>query len=617
MKKVFKWLVGLCTFTLFLLFVFFACAKFIPLDLTSKKERITLYDQNQNIFYESNFNNQLTWHTLDEFPDDVLNYVIQIEDKHFYQHFGFDPFRIAKAMANNIRAQKIVEGGSSLSQQMAKNLFLTNKQTYTRKLQELFYATQMEMQYSKEDILEGYLNTLYFGHGIYGFHDASQFFFNQPLKDCSTTQLTMLIGIINGPSIYSPYIDYEAALKRTQLLLSYLKDEGILTQHEYDEAIKEDVALCEEKYEEDDASYYIQAVLDELHTLGIDTSLGVDIYTSYDPDAQHALTTSIVKNAAKDECQSSGIILDPSTGGVIAISGGKSYTTSEYIRPLYSKRQIGSTIKPLLYYDALKAGFTPSTRFLSSPTTFQIDEHTTYAPINYDERYPNREISLINAIAVSDNIYAMKTHLFLGMDVLCDSLHAFHVNADPLPSLALGTCEMSLLELASIYNTFASVGYYTSPSFIQAVYQNQTLIYKNSMIKSAYLDPDLTLILNQMLTATFDVKNKTVTMPTLVNLAPSVKVAAKSGTSDFDSMIAGFNPDYTIAVWSGFDDARILNEEYFSISKKIFRDTFNALYEHETVFGWYQKSKHLEAKVVNPINGEPSLLGSEYWYLKE
>lgn len=616
MKKAIKWFLGGCSFLFFILLLFFGCAKIIPLDLTSKKEKITLYDMNQEVFYESNFNEQLIWKSLNDFPDELLEFIIQIEDKRFYSHLGFDPIRIAKAMITNLKANKIIEGGSSLSQQMAKNLFLTNQQTYSRKVQELFYAAQMEMQYSKEEILESYLNTLYFGHGIYGFHEASEFYFNQPLQDCSQAQMVMLIGIINGPSLYSPFIDLKASTDRTHLLLTYLKDEGILSKEEYEKAINEKIALAEEKYEDEDASYYIQAVLDEMNHLKIDTSSGVAVYTAYDPKAQQALSTSLRLHASNDTCESSGIILDPATGSIVAISGGKNYTTSEYIRPLYSKRQVGSTIKPLLYYNALRAGFTPSTLFMSSPTTFQIDENTTYAPINYDNRYPNREISMINAIAVSDNIYAMKTHLFLGMDVLSDSLKAFHIQAEPLPSLALGTVEMCLMELTSIYNTFASMGYYTKPSFIKAIYQDQNVLYENEYTKSIYLDSDTVLILNQLLTSTFDIKNKTVTMPTLVNTAPMVKVAAKSGTSDFDSLIVGYNPDYTIGIWSGFDDARILKEEYFQISKKIFQNTFNELYKDETVSGWYQKSKNIETRTVNPITGKESLLGSEYWYLK-
>lgn len=617
MRKLLKITFGCFSVILLFIFLFYLTAKSVPLDIKNKLENITLYDMNHNVFYESNIHSNISWHSFNEFPDNVKELIVNIEDKRFYEHAGFDPIRIFKALFQNIKANKIVEGGSSISQQFAKNLFLTNKQTYSRKIEELFYAVQMEMQYSKEEILEGYLNTLYFGHGIYGFFDASEFFFNQPLSECSKAEIVTLIGIINGPGVYSPYIDMEACLNRKNLLLNYLYKENIFSNNEYEKYLSDEIIFAKEHYEEDNASYYIQSVLDELHHLNIDLKQGLDIYTSFDPYAQNTLSDSILKNSSKDDCQSSGIILSPSSGAVLAISGGKSYTSSEYIRPLYSKRQVGSAIKPLLYYNALQAGFTPSTTFLSSPTTFQIDETTTYSPVNYNSKYPNREISMINAISVSDNIYAVKTHLFLGMDVLSNSLAAFHIQSSPIPSLALGTSEMTLMELSSIYNTFASGGIYIKPYFIKAIFHDNNLIYKNEPIKKQLLDYDKTLILNQLLTATFDIKNKTVSFPTLTSMPMKIKISAKSGTSDFDTVVVGYNPDYTMGIWNGFDDARILEEKYYSLSKNIFGDAFNHLYDGKTVSGWYQKSKKIESRIVDPISGNESLLGSEYWYLKK
>lgn len=616
MKKLAKIFFGSLSFLFLSLFLFFTMAKLFPLDLTSKKEKITLYDMNQNIYYESNFNEELSWHSLDEYPKQVIELIVQIEDKRFYEHLGADPIRITKAFITNLAANRIVEGGSSISQQMAKNLFLSNDQTLSRKIEELFYAVQMEMQYSKETILESYLNTLYFGHGIYGMFDASMFFYGQPLQDLTIAQIVLLIGVINGPSIYSPFINEAASFERKNILLDYLYSENQLSELQYKQAKNENIHFIEEAYEINNASYYIQAVLDELAALNIDSKGGLDIYTSYHPKAQETLTESIQKNASKDDCEASGIILNPSSGGILALSGGKNYTVSQFIRPLYSKRQVGSAIKPLLYYNALQAGFTPSTTFMSTATSFQIDENSTYSPTNYKEKYPNREISLINAIAVSDNIYAMKTHLFLGENVLSDSLKAFHITAKPTPSLALGTCEMSLLELSSIYNTFASSGIYHQPYLIDIIFQGEHVIYEKNQTKSQLLDRDKTLILNQLLTSPFDIKNKTVATPTLYNLHPSVKVSAKSGTSDFDSVIVGFNPDYTVGIWTGFDDSRLLDSDYYEQSKTIFQDTFIQLYKDETVSGWYQKSKNIESKIVDPISGEESLLGSEYWYIK-
>lgn len=617
MRKYLKILFACLSIMFVCLLLFFLCAKLIPLDLTSKSEKITLYDMNQEIFYESNFNSNITWHELEEYPQDVLDLIVKIEDKRFYNHLGFDVVRLSKAIIKNIQSMEIQEGASSISQQLAKNLFLSNKQTLSRKLQELFYAVQMEMQYSKEEILEGYCNTLYFGHGIFGFFKASEFYYGIPLEDCSQAQIIALIGIINGPSIYSPYINLNACLDRKDLLVKFLYQENALSLNDYQKALDEKIVFKEECYEEDQASYFIQAVLDELNRMDIDTKSGIDIYTTYNPKAQKALFDGIKTILVEGECERSGIILDPESSEILAISGGKNYTISEFIRPLYSKRQVGSAIKPLLYYNALHAGFTPSTTFMSTPTTFQIDESHTYSPTNYKSRYPNREISLINAISLSDNIYAVKTHLFLGMDVLSESLNAFHVSVSPLPSLALGTSEMTLLNLASIYNTFASGGVYSEPYLIQAIYENQHVIYEHQTLKQHLLDLDETLVLNQLLTSTFDKKNKTIALPTLSNLNMNVKVSAKSGTSDFDSLTVGFNPDYTVAIWVGFDDARMLDEKYFEDSKKIFQNTFNHLYDDQSIAGWYEKTKKIESRIVDPISGLESLLGSEYWYIKD
>ena len=615
MKKLTKFVLGFITLFTFMFFSFCLCAKCIPLNIEDKRERIVIYDNDSNVMYESSYNKEITWYELDEYPNELIDLLVYIEDQRFYKHIGFDPIRIIKAFYNNVLSRRIVEGGSTITQQMSKNLFLSNNQTFTRKFIELFYSVQMELQYSKEEILENYLNTLYLGHGIYGFHKASEFYFNKPLKDCSVAEMTTLIGIINGPTIYSPYNDYEASINKRNQLLNYLYINEYINEDNYEQAINEQIQLSNNKIEKDIHSYYIQAVLDEINTLKIKDN-NISIYTNYDEKAQKALTDNINKNSSKDECETSGIILEPNTGAILALSGGKNSLISEYIRPLYSKRQVGSTIKPLLYYHALEAGFTPSTQFLSSPTSFQIDDKTVYAPTNFDDKYPNRDISMINAIAVSDNIYAMKTHLFLGSEVLSNSLKKFNVKSEAIPSLALGTSEMTLLQLTSIFNTFANLGYYNKPTLINRIYSNDNLIYENKIESIKYFNQDETTILNQMLTSPFDIKNKTISYPTLFNMNPNVKVAAKSGTSNYDSLIVGFNTEYTIGIWSGFDDGRFLEEEYYNISKLVFKDTFNQLYEDDKS-GWYTMSNNIESKIVDPITGNESLLGSEYWYIKK
>lgn len=612
-------LLFLC-FTILLGIYIYAYVDKLPLN--DKKESITIYDKNGDIMYESNFKKNLEWTSIEDIPTFIQTSFISVEDKRFYSHPGVDPIRLLKAFGNNLLHGSIVEGGSTITQQYAKNLFLTNEQTIHRKIQEFFYAARLEMQYSKEEILEGYLNTAYFGHGIYGVRAAGQYFFNKELKDLDIAETAMLIGIPNGPSIYSPFLNYENAKKRQALILQILYKNDVITQKQYDSAITEELRLAESdemKKESGNDEYFIDAILQELKSnTSISTDQELHVYTSYDPVAQNALQNAIEQNMKTgNELQCAGIIIEPFTSNVFALSGGRDYTLSQYNRAIHSQRQVASTIKPLLYYTALSQGFTPATTFSSQPTTFQVGNEE-YEPHNYNDSYPYREISMINAISVSDNIYAVKTHLFLGTATLHNALLDFGIDqSQENPSEALGTVNMSVLELGRIYNTFASEGLYKKPNFIQKIMDGkQNILFEETEQAKRLLDRDTTLILNQALTSTYDVKNQTKAYPTMAGYAPKVRVGVKSGTSDWDAWTVGFNPQYTVTIWTGFDDNRILEKEFYDIDKSIFQDTFNALYEDEKG-PWYQVSNEIEERYVDPISGKPSSNGSPYWFMKE
>ena len=302
---------------------------------------------------------------------------------------------------------------------------------------------------------------------------------------------------------------------------------------------------------------------------------------------------------------------------MLAIAGGKDYTISQFNRAMYAKRQAASTIKPLLYYNALCQGFTPSSTFISQPTTFQV-ENGEYEPHNYSNRYPYREISMINAIAMSDNIYAVKTHLFLGTATLHNSLLDFGIKqSQENPSEALGTVNMSVFELGNIYNTFASEGLYREASFIQKVSDEKNeVIFEVDTQNKRLMDRDKTLVLNQMLTSTYDLRNRTTAYPTMTGSAPKTKVGVKSGTSDWDGWVVGFNPGYTVAIWTGFDDNRFLEKTYYEEAKSIFKKTFDELYPKGDG-PWYSPSDEIEVRYVDPISGKLSSQGSPYWYPKE
>ncbi|MDD6467433.1 MAG: transglycosylase domain-containing protein [Erysipelotrichaceae bacterium] len=609
------------------LFLFYLIAFITPISNFGDNNRIRIFDQNQVLFYESNNSHASSWVSYEEIPQTIIDSFVSIEDKHYFYHFGFDPLRIIKAMIINMKEGDIHQGGSTITQQYAKNQYLTNEQTWQRKIKEAFLAAQLETHYTKEQILEGYLNTIYFGHGIYGISDASFFFFDKTLQELSLSEIAMLAGIPNGPAIYSPFINLENSIFRQQLILQTMLHNQYIDEATYQKVIQQPIQL--KQYDEESLSqselsgYYRDAVIAQAIDMGYldpqKISYSIDIYTYYDPMAQRVLVNQIKKENTNPDMEVAGIILQPYTSHVKAISGGKEYSISQYNRALYSKRQVASTIKPLLYYLALQEGFTPSTTFLSQYTTFQISPIETYAPTNYNHVYPDAPISLINAISLSDNVYAMKTHLYLGVEALTNALSRFGIEEEPNASLALGTASFPLIKLASIYNTFASEGLYSPPAFIQQIQDDQQhVIYQHDNNVVALLQANETLILNQLLRSTFDIKNNHYTIATMLGYEPNVTTACKSGTSDWDSIVVGFNPHYTVAIWNGYDDNRIMDDvKDRRISKRIWKGIFNELYQESTENPWYQLTPDLEARKVNPINGELSTFGSWYWYLQE
>lgn len=613
--KISAWILFILVSAILLIYTY---ALIAPLSLSEQRHHITLYDRNGDILYESNFGEDMEWTDLEDIPQQVQDAFVAVEDRRFYLHMGVDPIRIVSALRNNMHSDTL-QGGSTITQQYAKNLFLTNEQTLQRKIEEFFYAVRLEMHYSKADILEGYLNTLYFGHGIYGISEASSYYFGKDMDELSAGELAMLVGVVNGPGAFSPYLHYENAISRQQTVLQVLKDEQVIDEAEYEKAMNEELVILDhrdDEQEDDIRAYYIDAVLAELSAMNL-TKDQLDVYTYFDPQASRALYLSLQENLGSDsEMQAAAVILEPFTDHILAMAGGKSYTESQYNRALHAERQIASTIKPLLYYCALQQGFTPSTTFISQPTTFQLGDNETYAPGNYGDQYPYREISMINAIGMSDNIYAVKTHLFLGTQTLQHALAQYGITADDNASLALGTVSLNVCELASIYNSFASEGLYAQPQLISGIRSKETWIMQDETQMKQLLKRDETLMLSQLLTATYDPKNITYAYPSMLGSAPDVPTAVKSGTSDWDSLCAGYNPQYTLVIWSGYDDNRTLEKADMSHARKIFQATFDRLYEGREG-PWYERPDTLEERQVDPVSGEPSSQGSAYWYKKE
>ena len=475
-----------------------------------KTQSYYLYDSDDNLIFSDSDN----WISLDNISDYLIDATIYTEDKYFYKHLGFDYLRILKAVLNNMKTKSLSEGASTITQQYARNLFLNYDKTWSRKIDEAILAAEIETHYTKEEILEGYLNTINYG-GVFGIENASYYYFGHSASDLNLAEASMLAGIPQSPSNYSPLVNEELAKKRQNNVLNSMYNNGVINENEMKMAYNQNLEYIGKSNLSDleNVLYFRDAVLEELYSIDtipkslIDTG-GLKIYTTLDKKAQQSLENAVSTYMSDDtEIQVAGMVMDPEDGGVLAMIGGYDYSVSQYNRATTAKRQVGSTIKPFLYYAALENGFTSASCFTSEKTTFNFSSNQTYTPKNYNDTYANGSITMGAAISYSDNIYAVKTHLFLGESTLVNMAKRLGItsNLDNVPSLALGTSEISMLEMVEAYSTFANMGYNVDGHFIERVEDSDgNVIYEYNKEKEAVLNSNLVYILNEMLTYTYD-----------------------------------------------------------------------------------------------------------------
>ena len=566
------------------------------------------YDKDENLITGTD-----EWISYESLDEDIINATIAIEDRHFFDHQGFDYLRIAKAMYNNIKSGSKNEGASTITQQYAKNLYLDFDKTWTRKINEAWLTVRLETHYSKEEILEGYLNTINYG-GIFGVENASKYYFGKSATDLSLGESAMLAGIPNRPSEFSPFVNLEAAKKRQKVVLESMERDGYITKEQLETAYNEELVFDskDDENELNSLMYFQDAVLEELKTIkSIPSSLlqtgGLKIYTTFDYKAQESIEKAI-KNNIHNDLQIASIVMDPNDGSVLGLVGGVDYSKSQYNRALSSTRSVGSTIKPFLYYAALENNFTASTTFTSERTTFVFSENQTYSPTNYGDKYPNKEISLATAIAYSDNIYAVKTHLFLGSEVLVDMMKRVGVKTqlDAIPSLALGRQPISLLEMTNAYAILANEGHKVEPHFIKRVEDiNGNVLYEYKGNNETVLNKSITYILNEMLANTSNPNYIDYTYPTsyVISSKLTKKYAIKTGTTEYDHLVFGYNKDVVVGIWSGYDDNRELENDDPLNTKYAWADIIeNYLKDKED--NWYTMPNNVVGVLVDPQTGK-------------
>lgn len=514
--------------------------------------------------------------------EDISPYAVQatlaIEDRRFFRHFGIDPKGLARAVAVNLMHMDKVQGASTITQQLARNLYLSHERTWYRKIKEALLSLKLEMQYSKEEILEQYLNQIYYGHSAYGIQAAAQLYFGKDASELNLAESALLAGVPKGPKYYSPYMDEENAKNRQRLVLNAMVDEGFITQEEADAAYQEPLEyLPLNRDKESKAPYFLDYVRHvAIHDIGIDERLfdegGIRIYTTLDMRAQEIAEELVDRYVGDTELQAALIAIDPRSGHIKAMVGGKNYEENQYNRVFAETRQPGSSFKPFVYLTALQQdGFTAVTAFDSKPTTFYYDEgRKTYRPSNFGDRYFGK-IDMRTAISRSDNIYAVNTIMQVGPDKVIETARKLGITSpmEPVPSLALGTFPVSPFEMASAFGVLANQGVRVEPVAILRIEDaNGKILYEAKPKAEQVVPPETAYVLTKLLESVFDPGG------TGSRVAHILKrpVAAKTGTTNWDSWMVGYTPELAAAVWVGHDRGQEIRAEESVLAAPIFAE---------------------------------------------
>lgn len=593
LRFVSKCIIYMALFCFFCLSVVLAVSYYLGPPETFTERETTFYDQDGDEIEV--FKRQKRHVELDDISPYFIDAIVAIEDRHFYNHHGFDYRGIARAVFKNVHSKRLKEGASTITQQYARNLYLSHERTWIRKFKEAFYTIRLEMFYDKEAILTGYVNTIYFGHGAYGIEDASLTFFNKRAKDLTLAEAAMLAGIPKGPTYYSPFNDEQKARERQTYILQTMLERGLISQAEYYEAKREKLQFANRDHVAmDEAPYYIDvAIREATNILNIDESEllagGYKIYTKLDSSLQrHMEENSKEALQLYDDIEMAAVALSPKDGAIVSLLGGRDYEKSAFNRVTNAKRMVGSVFKPILYYAALERGFTPSTKLKSEPTTFALDNGEMYEPSNYNGYYAYKPISLAQALALSDNVYAVKTNLFLQPENVVRTAKRFGISSDlpAVPSLALGSASISLLEMTSAYGMIANGGKEIKGYTVDKIETSSgKLVYKRNETIKQELNEQKTFILTHLMQGMFDRRLSGYMDVTGAPIADQLRFpyAGKSGTTDTDSWMIGFSPEVAIGVWIGYDDnTQLQTTAEKAIAKHIWADAMERFHQDET-----------------------------------
>ena len=503
---------------------------------------------------------------LEQVSEYLVRATLAVEDRRFYRHHGFDPAGLARALLNNLKGRHTSQGGSTITQQLAKNLFLSHERTLARKIKEALYTIHLERRYCKDEILEMYLNTIYYGHSAYGVEAAAQTYLGKTACELSLGEAALLAGLPNGPSCYSPYQNPAAAEQRQRTVLNQMLSAGFIDEREKEEALDEVLNLRELSNEES-AAYFLDYAINRELAAFFDGDMellyrgGLEIYTTIDPEMQQiaqeiiaGIPTLRLEESGLRQPQGALVAVEPDTGYIRAMVGGRDFEETNLNRTL-ALRSPGSAFKPFVYAAALEQGFTAADRVRCEPVTFDEEGLAEpYQPTDFGGGFHNRELTIREALAKSCNIAAIKVHEQIGKDRAVEMAARLGISSTLGAhfSLALGACEVSLLELTAAFAPFANGGFRIEPMVIRKIVDPQgRVLLEKQPHRVQVLDPAVSFLITDMLKDVLAEGGTAAAAGSILDRP----AAGKSGTSQGskNAHMIGYTPQLVAGIYVGDD----------------------------------------------------------------
>jgi penicillin-binding protein 1B len=511
---------------------------------------------------------------FDDIPKPLIDAIISIEDRRFFEHHGFDIKGILRAIWHNTNEAAVSQGGSTITQQLVKNIYLSPERTIRRKLNEALLATALEQRLSKEDIFALYCNEIYLGQrgavAIRGVEDAARIYFGKELKNLSLAEAATIAGMIRSPGFYAPDRSPQVSKTRRNLVLDAMLRDGKITGEEASITSNEEIKVAPYNPTQDAPAAYVIDYINRTVQSKLDNSRPEDvgelrIYTTIDPDLQQIAEQAIKSNLERlDKIyhkkgltpQAALVAIDPHTGHVLAMVGGRSYRDSQLNRATDARRQPGSVFKPFVYAEALESGISPLSRYMDAPQTFKYDRRASYRPANYGDTYSMNEVTMYTGLVKSLNVVTVDIAMRTGLRDIADRAEQFGLpRPEPFPSLALGTTETTPLEIASAYTPFANGGKLVKPVTVTRAVniEGDEIIKEERSTQEQVIKPTTAYMITDMLTGVIDNGTARAARGSIKGTA----YAGKTGTSR-DGWFVGYTPNLVCAVWIGFDDNKAL-----------------------------------------------------------